>query len=52
MSISNDDAVEIIERLKLAAFAEIGPNGKPNGKSLIHLDDAVLVVSDQTELGV
>lgn len=50
MSISNDDAAEIIERLKLASFAEIGPNGKPNGKSLIRLEDAILVTSDQTEM--
>lgn len=51
MSISNDDAQEIIDRLKLAAFAEVGPCG-PTGKSLIHLDDAELVVGDQTECGL
>ena len=50
MSISNDDAAEIIERLRLAAFMEIGPNG-PNGHYLIRLEDANLIVMDQTENG-
>lgn len=48
MSISNDDYAEIVSRLKLAAFAEVGPIGL-TGKSLIHLEDAILVVADQTE---
>jgi hypothetical protein len=54
MSISSDDAaeiisrlnLEIISRLKLASYAEIGPNG-PTGYSLIKLDDVELVVKDQ-----
>lgn len=50
MSISNDGAAEIIDRLKLASYAEVGPSG-PTGYSLIKLGDAELVVQDQTEVG-
>ena len=47
MSISNDDALEIIQRLKCAAWG--GPPATPN--RCIYLDDAELVIWDQTESG-